>query len=78
MARTFNDLLLFRNDENLILFRSKRTQQVKARMMFCFLARELGFPTHATGEFLGIQQAAVSNSVHNGATIAKRLKTSWE
>jgi hypothetical protein len=50
----------------------------KAQMIFCFLARELGFPTRETGDFLGIQQAAVSNTARTGATIAKKLKISWK
>jgi putative transposase len=63
--------------ENLILRRSKRTPHSEARMIFCYLARELGFPTRETGNFLGIQQAAVSNAARQGATLAKRRNIGW-
>ena len=43
---------------------------ITARMIFCFLAWELGFPTLETGIFLGIQQAAVSNAARIGASLA--------
>jgi len=31
-----------------------------------------------TGDFLGVQQAVVSNAARTGATIAKKLKISWK
>jgi Transposase and inactivated derivatives len=64
-------------EEKLILCKSKRTPQAAARMIFCFLARELGFPTIETGNFLGIQQAAISNAARNGAVLAQKLKITW-
>jgi putative transposase len=65
-------------DVRLILHHSKRTPQAKARMIFCFRARELGFPTLETGNFLGIQQAAVSHAAHQGAALAKKDKLEWK
>jgi REP element-mobilizing transposase RayT len=64
-------------EAELILCRSKRTLHAAARMIFCFLAGELGFPTIETGNFLGIQQAAVSNSARRGAALAKIRKINW-
>jgi chromosomal replication initiation ATPase DnaA len=63
---------------HLIRQKSKRTPQAEARMIFCFLARELGFPTLETGSFLGIQQAAVSNAARTGAVLAKKRGIGWE
>ncbi len=57
--------------EELILRRSKRTRQVDARMVFCYVAGMLGFPTRETGAFLGIQQAAVTNAGRKGERIVK-------
>ena len=65
-------------EEKLILHKSKRTPHAEARMVFCFRARELGFPTRETGNFLGIQQAAVSNAARKGAVLAQKRKISWE
>jgi len=65
-------------DARLILHQSKRTPQAKARMIFCFRARELGFPTLETGNFLGIQQAAVSNASRQGAILAKNDILDWK
>ena len=65
-------------EAELILCRSKRTPHAAARMIFCFLAGELGFPTLGTGNFLGIQQAAVSNSARKGAALAKLRRITWE
>jgi putative transposase len=64
-------------DAKMILCRSKRTPHSSARMIFCFFARELGFPTIETGTFLGIQQAAVSNAARKGAELAKEEKIEW-
>ena len=64
-------------DENLILLQSKRTPSANARKIFCFFARALGFPTLETGNFLGIQQAAVSNAAREGAVLAKKMKIVW-
>ena len=64
-------------DARLILQRSKGTPHSAARMIFCFIARELGFPTRETGVFLGIQQAAVSNAARKGAAIAQKRKIVW-
>jgi hypothetical protein len=41
-------------------------------------ARDLGFPTRETGNFLGIQQAAVSNAACQGALLVKKRKITWE
>jgi REP element-mobilizing transposase RayT len=65
-------------EAHLIRQRSKRTPQADARMIFCFLARELGFPTLETGNFLGIQQAAVSNAARTGAVLAKEQGIGWD
>ena len=65
-------------DARLILHQSKRTPQAKARMIFCFRARELGFPTLETGNFLGIQQAAVSHAARQGAALTKKDKLEWK
>jgi putative transposase len=65
-------------NEKLILCKSKRTPQAAARMIFCYLARELGFPTRETGTFLGVQQAAVSNAARYGAVLAHKQKICWE
>ena len=65
-------------EEQQIMCRSKRTPQAEARMVFCFLARELGFPTLITGKFLGIQQAAVSNAARKGAVLAKDGNIAWK
>jgi putative transposase len=80
---SLNDVLMvtarqMRVDENLILEKSKRTPQAKARMVFCFFAKRLGFSTMETGNFLGIQQAAVSNAARKGAVIAKQENISWK
>jgi hypothetical protein len=64
-------------DSGLILCKSKGTPHSSARMVFCFLAGGLGFPTRETGNFLGIQQAAVTNAARKGALIAKKLKIAW-
>jgi putative transposase len=63
--------------ENLILLQSKRMPQTKARMVFCFFARNLGFPTRETGMFLGIQQAAVSNAARKGLAFVEKMKMVW-
>lgn len=60
--------------EELILMRTKRTLHAKARMLFCFLAGTFGFPTLETGRFLGIGQAAVSNSARKGMMVAREMK----
>jgi len=65
-------------DEQLILHQSKRTPQANARMIFCYLARELGFPTRETGDFLSIRQAAVSHAARHGAVIAKKENIKWK
>jgi hypothetical protein len=65
-------------DKHLILHQSKRTLQAKAHMIFCFRARELGFPTRETGIFLDIQQAAVSNAARRGAIFAKEDNIVWK
>jgi hypothetical protein len=52
--------------------------QTKARMVFCFFARNLGFPTRETGLFLGIQQAAVSNAARKGLELAGKMKVMWD
>jgi hypothetical protein len=64
-------------DEELILCKSKRTPQSAARMIFCYRARDLGFPTRETGNFLGIQQAAVSLAARQGALLVKKRKITW-
>jgi hypothetical protein len=58
-------------DEAMVLCQSKRTPAAAARMILCFFARELGFPTIETGNFLGIQQAAVSHAARKGAELAR-------
>jgi hypothetical protein len=65
-------------DHRLILKRSKRTPQASARMLFCFFARQLGFPTRETGNYLGIQQAAVTNAARQGSAIAQKNNFSWK
>jgi REP element-mobilizing transposase RayT len=64
-------------EAEMIVCRSKGTPQAAARMIFCFLSRELGFPTLEIGNFLGIQQAAVSNAARKGAELAKKRKITW-
>jgi putative transposase len=64
-------------DEAMVLCRSTRTPQAAARMILCFFARELGFPTIETGNFLGIQQAAVSHAARKGAELAREEKIEW-
>ena len=65
-------------EEGMIQRQSKRTPRAAARMIFCFFARELGFPTVDTGDFLGIQQAAVSHAARKGAELAKKGRIKWE
>jgi hypothetical protein len=55
----------------------QKTPQAAARMIFCFFARELGFPTIETGKYLGIQQAAVSKAARKGAVIAEKERIKW-
>lgn len=54
-----------------IMQQSKRTRQAEARMVFCYVARSLDFPTKEIGTFLSIQQAAVSNAGRKGEKIAR-------
>jgi hypothetical protein len=44
-----------------------------ARKIFCYLAHAAGFPTLDIGNFLGIQQAAVSHASRKGASLAEKL-----
>jgi hypothetical protein len=61
-------------DEHVVICRYTRTPQAAARMILCFFARELGFPTIETGN---IQQAAVSHAARKGAEIAHEDKIEW-
>ena len=61
-----------------ILRRSWGTPAASARMIFCFFARELGFPTRDIGKFLGIQQAAASNAARGGAALAAERGIRWD
>ena len=62
---------LFGTKPELITRTSKRTVHADARKVFCFFARQLQFPTRETGDFLGIQPAAVSLSAHKGEEVAR-------
>jgi hypothetical protein len=57
-------------EPKLCLNKSNKTPQ--ARKIFCRFAGEFGFPTIDTGNFLDIQQAAVSNAARKGADIVKQ------
>ncbi len=74
----FDDLLkkvcrVMEVSEELVIQKSKRTHQAKARMVLCYYAMLLGIPTREIGENLGIQQAAVSNASRKGKCIAAEL-----
>jgi hypothetical protein len=47
-------------------------------MIFCFLERELGFPTLETGNILGIRLAVVSNAARIWAVLAKEQGIVWK
>ena len=65
-------------DAQQILRRSTRTLQADARMAFCYIAQELGFPTREVGAMLGIQQAAVTNASRKGSVIVKENNIEWD
>jgi hypothetical protein len=60
-------------DNALMHYPSKKTVYADARKIFCHLARAVGFPTLDIGNFLGIQQAAVSHAARKGAALAAKL-----
>lgn len=60
-------------DNTLMLYPSKKTVYADARKIICYLACTAGFPTLDIGNFLGIQQAAVSNAARKGASLAEKL-----
>jgi chromosomal replication initiation ATPase DnaA len=60
-------------DDTQMLNPSKRTVYADARKIFCYLAHAAGFPTLDIGNFLGIQQAAVSHASRKGASLAEKL-----
>jgi hypothetical protein len=65
-------------EPKLCLNKSKRTPQAQARKIFCHFAGEFGFSTIDTGNFLDIQQAAVSNVARKGADIVKQCGLFWK
>jgi hypothetical protein len=65
-------------DARQILLSSKRTLQTEARMVFCFLARQLGFPSIETGKYLGIGQAAVSCAARKGELLSQKHDIFWK
>jgi len=58
----------------LLLQVSKRTTHAQARKIFCYLARALDFSTRDIGNYLGIQQAAVSNAARKGMMLAQKYQ----
>jgi putative transposase len=63
--------------EHEMMARSTRSIQAEARMVFCYFASSLEFPTIETGRFLGIGQAAVSHAARKGKKIADQRKLDW-
>ena len=54
-----------------VLKHSKRTDHAEARKVLFYYASMPGIPSKETGEYLGMQQAAVSHASRKGGYIAK-------